>query len=122
MKISLFGGDWNVTMQTQLDRSEGSFTNNKQSYSRIKEWTEELDFIDIWRNLNLDKGLYTWFRKHPAYRASILDYFIISLSLSNMVNFCNIVPGFKTNHKGIGLCFRNSVNTRDHGGILNLTI
>ena len=59
---------------------------------------ENYNMIDIWRTVNPHDSKFTW---HSNTKPSIfcrLDDFLISESLCNIIDTCNIKPGFMTDH------------------------
>lgn len=68
-------GDFNCTLNPGLDRSSGIDTSHSKSRQTIQHFMEELDLIDIWRDMN-PKGLkYSCYSgTHKSY--SRIDYFL----------------------------------------------
>ena len=53
--------------------------------------------IDCWREQNLEKKQYTWFKGNPLKKAR-LDYFFISNTLFTDIAETFIVPGYRSDH------------------------
>jgi hypothetical protein len=76
--------------------------------------TDELDLVDIWRELNPDLRRFTWRRSRPL-QQSRLDYFMVSESfLDNSVD-ADIHPGYRTDHSCITLCFGCKKDNKKRG-------
>ena len=64
----------------------------------------EVNLVDVWRELNLEKQQFTWRRKATNQQAR-LDYFLISETLFTSVEEAKILPGYKTDHSLLLLKF-----------------
>ena len=60
------------------------------------------NLIDIFRLCHPNDKRYTWRRKNPIKQAR-LDYFLISNSMFDLINTCNIKPGYISDHSIIQL-------------------
>ena len=61
------------------------------------ELMDEVDLLDLYRTLHTDTIRYTWRRKNPVKQAR-LDYFLISLSMIDIIHKCDIKPGYLSDH------------------------
>ena len=55
----IFGGDFNVILDLEIDRKGGSKLTNFKSQEIIQQWLSEKDLVDIWRVQNPDRKVYT---------------------------------------------------------------
>ena len=99
---NLLCGDFNLV----LDPSKNPFNyhkiNNPNSRHSVLEIMNANNLIDIFRLCYLNDKRYTWRRKNPIKQAR-LDYFLISNSMFDFVNTCNIKPGYRSDHSIIQL-------------------
>ena len=68
---------------------------------------EDLQLIDYYMVLNPGIKAYIWRKKNPL-KQGRLDFFLISDSLSNLVENCTIKPGYRSDHSFVllGLKFK----------------
>ena len=67
----------------------------------MKEFLEDLDYIDSYRLINDDKKGYTWRKLNPEKKQARLDYFLINFDVFVHLDDCQIVPGYRSDHSGI---------------------
>ena len=75
--------------------------NNPQSRSKVLEIVENLKLSDPFRLLNPTKR-YTWKRCNPIKQAR-LDYFLISETLTHMLQNRHIKPGYRSDHSRVDI-------------------
>ena len=90
-------GDFNLTLNPSQDTYNYCSINNPKARSKVLEIMEDLHLIDYYRVLNPDRKAYTWRKKNPL-KQGRLDFFLISDSLSNLVENCTIKPGYRSDH------------------------
>lgn len=90
-------GDFNLTLNPSLDTFNYTGINNPKARSKVLEIMEDLQLIDYYRVLNPDKKFYTWRKKNPL-KQGRLDIFLISNSVSKLVENCSIKPGYRSDH------------------------
>ena len=93
----VFGEDFNLVQNIQKDKKGGNHTTHFKSLEEIEKFKENMNLTDIWRDLQLDTLRFMWRRNKPEIHC-ILDFFLISSSLSTNALQADILPGFKTNH------------------------
>ena len=93
----ILAGDWNLVLEPQIDSCEYININNPRSRDIVLEMITDLQLVDCWRDQNLEKRQYTWFKKHTNKKAR-LDFFLISELLMTELNTTNIMPGYRTDH------------------------
>jgi exonuclease III len=93
----ILGGDFNLYLNPRLDKLDSmpDSSDNPDYRQEIISYLEVNNMIDIWRTLNPDKRLYTWFRGNKRSR---LDYIFTSEHLLNYADKIDILPGFFSDH------------------------
>ncbi len=94
----IMGGDWNCTTNFVLDRN-GEEPHSPSSKMLLKI-TQELDFIDVWRNRNQLTKQYTWVKiLDSIVTGARLDRIYVNKSDNNRVMNVGISPcGFSDHH------------------------
>ena len=98
----LLCGDLNLVLDSTKDSSNYVNINNPQSRSLFKEMLMEHNLTDVFRYLHQDKIRYTWRRKNPI-RQARLDYWITSSVFTDVVNSCEILAGYRSDHSQVKL-------------------
>lgn len=57
----------------------------------------EFNLMDCWRENNIEKREYTWFKRNPIKKAR-LDFFLISDNLYTDLDSSKILPGYRSDH------------------------
>ena len=96
----IFGGDFNCTLNVNLDKKGGRPITHTHSVSKLQHIMDEFSLVDIWRLKNPSTLRYTWRSKEVQCR---LDYFLISINLASQIKNCDISPGFKSDHSAISI-------------------
>ena len=99
---SIFQGDFNVTINHDLDNKNYINCNNPLARQSLRNKIEEFELIDIWRELNPQEQRFTW-RKFRDNKMARLDYFLISSSLLPYVQDSGMFSGSFSDHSGIFL-------------------
>lgn len=98
--LLLLGGDFNETMDNNLDRwpprNYGPFNSN------LKSFTERFDLVDIWREKFPHVRQYTWCNKDLS-RQSRIDFWLISRCLADADLSVTIDPSPLTDHTAISI-------------------
>ena len=108
------GGDFNVTLNNDLDKLNGSPHKNKFARQEILNYMKSLNLIDAYRELHPDVKKFTRFQINPLI-ASRLDYFLVSKNLYFQVKECDIVPSLKSDHKIVTLLVHHNSSPRGRG-------
>ena len=90
-------GDFNLTLGPQIDRNDSSL-NNTRAQSIVMEYMNHLMLVDTWRAFNPDKRCFTWRRKGPMLSYSRIDLLLTNYALQPCINYCKIMPGFRSDH------------------------
>ena len=110
----LLGGDFNVILNNDLDKLNGSPHKNKLARQKILNYMKSLNLIDAYRELHPDVKKFTRLQINPLI-ASRLDYFLVSKSLYFQVKECDIVPSLKSDHKIVTLLVHHNSSPRGRG-------
>ena len=94
-------GDFNFTMNCEIDRSDPKASNNDHSAEMVKQYAEDTYMTDVWRDRNPDKRTYTYCRSKPFFIGSRIDLFLTEISLNAWIKEVKIIPGFKTDHSAM---------------------
>ena len=100
------GGDWNFTIDNNIDRSGG---NPRVWHESVKEFTqisELFDLVDIWRTRNPFSCRYTWRRNRPSLVQSRIDRIYISDNLQYNCEKADIIPGICSDHSAPCVTFK----------------
>jgi len=100
--FSIFVGDYNVTLNPELDNKNYVRDNNPQARLVLKNKINEHELVDIWRELNPLKKTYTW-KKYKENKRGRLDYFLVSASLVPYVQEVDICSGAFSDHSVISV-------------------
>ena len=100
--MTIVCGDFNLVIDPSKDSYNYRHVNNLQSRNCLIETMNSLSLKDAFRFLNKDARCYTWHKKNPINRAR-LDYFIISDDLTDLIDKCNVKPGYRSDHSFIEL-------------------
>ena len=101
-------GDFNLTLDVDLDRLN-TFCNNNKSKQEVEDIMEEYYLRDIWRIHNQNKREYSW-RKKGSYptKASRIDFALVSGGLDQLVELTQYITSIKTDHRA----FYMTINTQ----------
>lgn len=99
----IIGGDFNVVLNSEIDKLNGKDNTNKQSTHRLNNILENNDLHDIWRLSNPQTKSYTWHSNTKPPIFCRLDYFLVSQNLINTISNCNISPGYRSDHSFVNL-------------------
>ena len=106
-------GDFNLVLDTQLDRLH-SVHNNKKALEFVNTWVEESLMCDIWRLRNPETRRYSWFAKRIK-AASRIDFALIDNGLADQVVNCQYLTGIHTDHSAYYMAIDFSNSTRGRG-------
>ena len=99
---SIFLGDFNVTINPNLDNKNYVGNNNPLARRSLKDKMEEFELLDVWRELNPLEQKFTW-KKFRENKMARLDYFLVSSSLLPYIQDTDIFTGSFSDHSGIFL-------------------
>ena len=95
-------GDLNLTLNPELDCFNYTSLNNPRARNVVLNIIHDFGLVDLYRYFHPDEKRYTWRRRNPL-KQSRLDYFLVSSSLTDLVDKIDIKPGYKSDHSMIHL-------------------
>ena len=98
--FAIYVGDWNIVLNPDLDTFGYQHVNNPRARQELQTKINELELIDIFRNLNPTQKKYSWKQWGGTKRAR-LDYFLISNTLLPYVQKTEILPTCYSDHNPI---------------------
>ena len=114
VNYSVFVGDWNIALNPEIDTRNYRNYNNPRARSELKNKIQELNLIDIFRELNPSERRFTW-KKWGEEKYSRLDYFLVSSSLLPFVQKTEILASCFSDHSPILLDIDFAKFTRGRG-------
>ena len=106
------GGDFNVTLESDLDCSGGNPA-QKASVKSIQDLCLDFDLADIWRIRNTTTRRFTWRQRNPFIQRR-LDFWLISDVCREDIEGTDIIPSINSDHSAIILHF-NNIDRQKHG-------
>ena len=100
------GGDFNVTLNTKLDKKGGIQDQKNKSKECIMSIIDMFDLQDIWRIQHPNTRRYTWRQKTPLIQCR-LDYWLISDTLQDFTEKTSIITPVRSDHSAILIHFKN---------------
>lgn len=94
----LLGGDFNITLNSEIDRWPPTLDNNRNAYFKL--FMDRYDLIDIWRVKFPDEVSFTWSNKDNT-RLSRIDFWLVSKSIKEQDISVNILPCPLSDHKAV---------------------
>ena len=110
----LVGGDFNVILNNDLDKLNGSRHKNKLSRQEILNYIKILNLIDAYRELHPNVKKFTRFQINSII-ASRLDYFLVFKNFFIQMKECDILPSLKSDHKIVTLVIHHNSSPRRRG-------
>ena len=98
----LIGGDWNISLNQQLDTYGYTADNNEKARISVLEHMERSAYLDIFREIYPSKKRFTW-RQFGGKKRSRLDFFLISSTLLPFIERTDISPGILSDHSIINI-------------------
>ena len=93
-------GDFNLTMDVDLDRLN-TYCNNNRAKEKVEEIMEAFCLKDLWRVRNGDVREYSWRKKGNIQKASRIDLALVSGGLDqNVKEICYLI-GIMSDHRAI---------------------
>ena len=109
----IVGGDFNLAINTKLDRLQSTY-NNCKSAKYIQAFMAENGFHDVWRDRNPDCKRYSWFRKENKTAARI-DFFLTNTGMSGNISNIEYEYGCRTDHAMVSLTYDGEKVKRGKG-------
>lgn len=90
-------GDFNLVLDVTKDRAGTSDYNHPKSLEVLNNFIERFEMCDIWRLQNPEETKYTCHKKNSKF-FSCVDFFLVSNTLTQLVNSCSIRASFNSDH------------------------
>ena len=90
-------GDFNLIFDTNKDCMNYRNINNPRSREKVLNMLNTCDLMDTYRAFHPDTKRFTWRKKNPLKQAR-LDYFLVSNSMRDLIDSCNIKPSYRSDH------------------------
>ena len=100
------GGDWNFVLDKSKDTFNCSQPPKLKSIAELTNISESHNLCEIFRIRHPNEKLFT-FRANTPTRMSRLDYFLISNTLQESVEKCEILNSVTSDHNPVVLTFKN---------------
>ena len=100
----ILGGDFNLVMNTDLDRNNSKYNHNKM-LQVLNTYIEKVNLCDIWRVRNPNVKRYTWHRWSKFHKptCSRIDMILAPIGLIDSVTESSIQPGHLSDHSMVVL-------------------
>ena len=93
-------GDFNLTLDVELDR-KNTYCNNNKALNELESIMEQYYLKDIWRVHNPELRQYSWYKRGDLYKASRIDLALVSAGLDQKVEDIQYISSIKTDHRAI---------------------
>ena len=108
-------GDFNLTLDVDLDR-ENTYSNNNKSLGVVEEICEEFCLCDIWRVQNQEKREFSWIKpKLFPRKASRIDFALVSKGIDQKIATIQYVSSVMTDHRGVYMVIQFTPFERGRG-------
>ena len=95
-------GDFNLVLDPSKDSHNYKHINNPKARQVVLEMLSKCELKDIFRFCHPEDKRYTWRRKNPL-KQGTLDYFLISSGMTDFVENCSILAGYRSDHSIVQL-------------------
>lgn len=96
----IIGGDWNLVLNPSIDYYNYKHNNNVNAQKQVIDMIDQLELVDVWREVNPETLRYSWRRQTPPQQAR-LDFFLISENLITFVNDSDILLSYRSDHSPV---------------------
>ena len=107
-------GDYNLTLDVDLDRNL-TYHNNNKALREIENLMDEFNLRDVWRARNEDKREYSWHKAGNINKASRIDFALVSAGLDQKVEIIQYITGIKTDHRALYMVVETNMYERGKG-------
>lgn len=83
----IIGGDFNCTLNPEIDRSTGCDTYKTQTRKLLKQYIDDINLVEVWREQNPGKVEYSCHSGVHKSRSRI-DYFLVSREILSKIKRC----------------------------------
>ena len=96
-QYTIICGDFNMVLDPAKDCLQYTNVNNPRARTEVLNMMENKNLSDVFRELYPDKKKFSWRRRNPVKMAR-LDYFLVTNSMMDIIENCEIKPSFKSDH------------------------
>ena len=96
-------GDFNLTLNVELDRND-TYHNNNKAKEEVENIMDQYCLRDIWRVQNPDKREFSWRKSGELCKASRIDFALVSGGIDQKVKAVQYLPGIQTDHRALYVC------------------
>ena len=93
-------GDFNLVIDPAKDYYNYLHVNNPKAREAVLDQMNICNLADVYRDFHPDQKRYTWRKTHPLKQAR-LDFILISQSLVQKVQNCDILSSYKSDHSPV---------------------
>ena len=102
-------GDYNLTLNVELDRLN-TYCNNNKARDKLIDLMDEFLLRDTWRIQNENKKEFSWIKGGNEKKASRIDFALVSAGLDQSVKAIMYINGIKSDHRALYMV----VETNNH--------
>ena len=113
-EIFIIGRDLNVHLNHKLDKKDQAKSPTSKAAEFINVFLEENDWVDVWHTIYPHRFQFTFKHRTPLVMTH-LDYFLVPRSTFFLVESCEIIPGFLSDHAFIELVLSFEWSIRGKG-------
>ena len=107
-------GDFNTTLDVDLDRKD-TYHNNNKAMNEILDMSDQYCLNEVWRIQNPGKREYSWFKNGKTEKASRIDYALVSAGLDQNAKAVYYLPGILSDHRAFYMAIDLQYNERGSG-------
>ena len=114
---TIIGGDFNLVMDPQLDRSK-DIMYNEEAQMMVKSFMEAEEICDVWRSMHNEQKIFTWSwfnSKTKTLSWSCTDMFLTLVSMMPSVVKCEVLPSILSDHSLLLMEFDMGIQHRGPG-------
>ncbi len=86
-----------MVIDPEIDTINYVNVNNPNAREEVIALMNEMNLFDAWRELNMEKRMYSWHKKNSNKQAR-LDFFLISDIFGTDLQDSKILPGYRSDH------------------------
>ena len=98
--FAIYVGDWNIALDQTQDTKGYKADNNIRAREELIKQMNDLDLVDVYRELNPDGNDFTW-KKWGGKQFARLDYFLISNTLLPFIQKVATLPRCYSDHNAV---------------------
>ena len=95
-------GDFNLVLDPHMDSYNYKHLNNLKARLSVLNMTNDLNLLDIYRYTHQCSRRYTWRKRNPLKQAR-LDFFLVSSTMTDLIDKCEIKAGYRSHHSIISM-------------------